>query len=146
MIKDPDSLTIEVKFYSSSATLSYNIPWSPSLYIQQAMEAGYDSVPNGGGTPFTFGLQYYGTYDGTFLGYMAIAVNAVFRSGGYIWYAYLNGNLTNNSLDGVALNPGDLIEFKYDTIAIAAGLAPGTYYHSLYKAENALRNSLPKYI
>jgi hypothetical protein len=146
MLRDTQSLTIEVKFYNSNNVLTYTIPWSANLYIRGAMEACYDSSPSGGGAPFTFGLQYYGTYNHQFLGYMAIAVNGTVRSAGYIWFVYLNGQKTNNSLDAVALNPNDTVEFKYDTIALAAEEAPGSYYHTLYLAETSIRHSLSKYI
>lgn len=110
----PDSLTIEVKFYDDPNVHTYNIPWTAGLTIQSAMEACYNeySGPHSQ-SPFTFVIQYYGTYSGTLLGYMTIAVNNRYRSDPYLWFVYLNGTLTNNSLDGSTLNPGDVVEFKF---------------------------------
>lgn len=110
----PSSLTIEVKFYDDPKIYTYDIPWSSGLTIQSAMEGCFNqySGPHSQ-SPFTFVIQYYGTYSGTFLGYMTIAVNNRYRSDPYLWFVYLNGTLTNNSLDASALNPGDVVEFKF---------------------------------
>lgn len=116
MQKDtPSSLTIEVKFYDDPNIQTYNIPWSAGLTIQSAMESCFNeySGPHSQ-SPFTFVIQFYGTYGGTLLGYMTVAVNNRFRSDPYVWFVYLNGTLTNNSLDATPLNPSDVVEFKYE--------------------------------
>lgn len=133
-----NSFTIEVKFYNSPNIITYNIPWSPGLYIQSAMEACYNTTPGPGTPPFTFQIQYYGTYDKKFIGYMVVAVNGTFRAAGYIWYVYLNNVKTNNSLNAIPLNPGDVIEFKFETYAEAAASPPGSFYHTFLLAEKAL--------
>ncbi|MEO5564587.1 MAG: hypothetical protein ABIR18_14165 [Chitinophagaceae bacterium] len=109
------SLTIEVKFYNVPQPQTYTIPWTAGMTIQQAMEACFNqySVPHAQ-HPFTFWIQYYGTYNTQFIGYMPIQVNGVQRSDQYIWFVYLNGVQTNNSLDAVPLNPADVIDFRYE--------------------------------
>jgi hypothetical protein len=46
---------------------------------------------------------------------MPTSINERQRSGPYIWFVYLNKIKTNNSLDAVRLNPGDLVEFRYES-------------------------------
>jgi hypothetical protein len=133
-----NSFTIEVKF-DTDPVLTYNVPWSSGLLIQSAMEACYN-YSTGSQHPFTFELQYYGTYNTKFLGYMAVAINGTYRAAGYLWYVYLNGVKTNNSLDAVPLNPGDVVEFKYETYSVAETEQEGSYYHTLLMAEKALHN------
>lgn len=114
------SLTIEVKFYDVPDPQTYTIPWSASMNIQDAMEKCFNqySAPHAK-HPFTFWIQYYGTYNSQFLGYMPIEINGRRRSGPYIWYVYLNGDKTNNSLDATTLEAGDVIEFKFETYSAA---------------------------
>ena len=109
------SLTIEVKFYNVPNPQTYTIPWNANMNIQLAMEACFNqySVPHAQ-HPFTFWIQYYGTYNTLFIGYMPIQINGVQRSDQYIWFVYLNGVKTNNSLDAVSLNPSDTVEFRYE--------------------------------
>lgn len=109
------SLTIEVKFYNVPNPQTYTIPWTANMKIQQAMESCFNqySVPHAQ-HPFTFWIQYYGTYNKQFIGYMPIQINGVQRSDQYIWFVYLNGVKTNNSLDAVSLSPSDTVEFRYE--------------------------------
>jgi hypothetical protein len=128
-----NSFTIGVKLYSHPVQ-TYNVPWSAGLNIQNAMEACYN-YNAGPGNPFTYQLQYYGTYNTLFLGYMAVAINGTYRAGGYIWYVYLNGTKTNNSLDAVPLSPDDVVEFKYETYSEAEAEPLGSFYHTFLLAE-----------
>jgi|GEM_PF-4418610 len=124
------SLTIEVKFYDVPQPINYTIPWSANLTIQASMEACYNiySVPHTQ-HEFTFNIQYYGTYNQQLIGYMPVAINNRPRAGQYIWFVYLNGVKTNNSLDSVMLNPGDVIEFRYESYVDEMEAA-----NSIYKA------------
>lgn len=108
------SLTIEVKFHDVPQPVNYTIPWAPGLTIQAAMEACFNeySVPHAQ-HPFTFCIQYYGTYSSQYIGYVPVAINGKQRADDYIWFVYVNGTKTNSSLDAVTLNPGDKVEFKY---------------------------------
>ncbi len=112
------SLTIQVEFYDVPTPVNYTIPWSANMTIQAAMEACFDQ--NSGPhtqQPFTFQIQYYGTYNQQLIGYMPVSINGRVRANQYIWFVYLNGVATNNSLDAVPLNPGDDVAFKYEAFA-----------------------------
>lgn len=136
----PSSLTIEVKFYDDPNIHTYDIPWTANLNIQGAMEACYNqySGPHSQ-SPFTFVVQYFGTYNGTFLGYMTVAVNGRFRSDPYLWFVYLNNVLTNNSLDAVPLNPGDVVEFKFEQYSDS--LHGNTHYALMRLVQNSLKKN-----
>jgi hypothetical protein len=111
------SITIKVESFDVTEPLNYpSIPWSENMTIQGAMEACYNlyTLP-GAVNPFTFLIQYYGTYNQQFIGYMPTAINSRQRSDQYIWFVYLNNVKTNNSLDAATLNPDDLIEFRYES-------------------------------
>jgi hypothetical protein len=110
------SLTIEVKYYDSPNVVTYDFSWSPGMNIQNALEACYNqyTVPHSQ-TPFMFILQYSGTYDNVYIGYMIVAINERQRSGWYIWNVYVNGAVINNGLDSYILQPDDLIELKYES-------------------------------
>ncbi len=112
------SLIIQVEFYDVPQPVNYTIPWSAGMTIQAAMEACFDqySGPHSQ-QPFTFQIQYYGTYGGQLIGYMPVSINGRMRADQYIWFVYLNGVATNNSLDAISLSPGDDIAFKYETFA-----------------------------
>ncbi|MES2689756.1 MAG: hypothetical protein V4658_05095, partial [Bacteroidota bacterium] len=103
------SLTIEVKYYDSPKVITYDLNWAPGMNIQNAMEGCYNqyTVPHSQST-FTFLLQYSGTYNAVYIGYMVVAINDRQRSGRYIWNVYLNGAVINNGLVD-ELEPGDLI-------------------------------------
>jgi ABC-type Fe3+ transport system substrate-binding protein len=110
------SLTIEVKYYNNPNVITYNLTWAPNMNIQNAMEQCYNQY----GSPhaqnqFTFTVQYLGTYSTQYIGYAIEAINQQQKSGSFIWNTYVNGAVINNSLDGYILQPGDVIEFKYET-------------------------------
>jgi hypothetical protein len=134
------SLTIEVNFYDVPTPVNYTIPWSANLTIQAAMEACFNqySVPHAQ-HPFTFWIQYYGTYNSQYVGYMPITINGRQRSDQYIWFVYLNKAKTNNSLDAVTLNPGDLVEFRYESYD-----ASKEAVNSIYKTITLMHQSKTK--
>lgn len=133
------SLTIEVKFYDIPTPQTYTIPWTANMHIQDAMEKCFNqySVPHSQ-HPFTFWIQYYGTYNTKFLGYMPIEINGRRKSDPYIWFVYLNDAKTNNSLDAATLNPGDKIEFKFEMYS-----ANDESEGSIYKAMTSIHNNQP---
>jgi hypothetical protein len=129
------SLTIQVQFYDVPQPVTYTIPWSPSMTIQAAMEACFNqySGPHSQ-QPFTFWIQYYGTYNTQFIGYMPISINGRHKAAQYIWFVYLNNVVANNSLDAVTLNPGDSVAFKYQPFA-SSNIAAGSIYHAMIQAD-----------
>lgn len=131
------SLTVEVKHFDDPHVVTYNIPWSADLTIQKAMEQCYNTK-----TPplFTFWVQYYGTFNKTFIGYMTVEINGRRRGGGYIWTVYLNNNLTNGGLDAQNLNPGDVVEFKYEPYS--PSIHANTVYEKMMLAHIELKKQL----
>jgi len=127
------SFTIEVKHFDSPNVVTYTIPWSANLTIRDAMQKCHDNPSE---HPFTFWVQYYGTYNQTFLGYMTVEINSRRRGGPYFWAVYLNGVLTNNSLAAGPLQPNDVIEFKYEQYS--SKLHANTVYEMAMKTETEI--------
>ena len=132
------SLTVKVKFENVPNPATYNIPWTRDLNIKSVMEQCYDTytVPHAQ-HPFTFWIQYYGTYNGTQIGYVAIEINGKRKAGNYIWFIYVNGTKINNSLDHNILNPKDVIEFKYETYS-SANEEKDSIYTAIMQADKTL--------
>lgn len=131
------SLTIEVKFSDVPKPVTYTISWSPDLTIQKAMQLCFDKYDTPHAQhPFTFWIQYYGTYNTIYIGYMPIEINGKRRVDNYVWFVYLNGRKTKNSLDASTLNPDDKIEFKYETIGSAE--EENAIYTAMLEADKAL--------
>ncbi len=93
---------------------SVAVPWLPNMNAQQALEGAYNQLNNS--SQFTYAIQYYGTS----LGYLVVMVNETYdsfissSSPFFYWEFLVNGIPAQTGIDGVVLNPGDIVTFSLE--------------------------------
>lgn len=86
------------------------VPWFDGMNAQNALEGAYKSAP----TEFTCGLQYFGSF-----GYLVEMVNYTYDTfspqgqPNWYWEFLVNGQAAQVGIDGVLLNPGDVVGFTF---------------------------------
>jgi Domain of unknown function (DUF4430) len=99
---------------SISGGPTVTVPWSQNMNAQQALEDAYNQLNNNGF--FTYAIQYYGAA----LGYMVVMINETYdtfisSAAPYFYWEFLvNSAPASNGIDGVTLNPGDIISFQLE--------------------------------
>jgi hypothetical protein len=85
-----------------------NVPWSPGMNAQHALEQAYAT-----GTGYCFVLQYFGVP----LGYEVMAFDGITAQQGtdtgLYWEFVYNGNPARQGIDSTILNDGDTLLFSY---------------------------------
>ena len=93
---------------------SVSVQWFQDMNAQQALEGAYNQINNA--TLFTYAIQYYGSA----LGYLLVMVNETYDSfisssaPFFYWQFLVNGTAAQAGIDGVVLNPGDVISFSFE--------------------------------
>ncbi len=105
------TVTIKIK----DTLKSIQIPWRVDMNVQEALETAYDYEKQAGRS-FDFALQYYGSFEQEYLGYLVVMIDKIYDNPidpNDYWLFYVNGNLAQVGIDSYMLNAGDLIEFDY---------------------------------
>jgi len=104
------SLTIQ------GGTTINGIPYTNQMNVQNAIEKAYDIYTNPPNIPpLSFAIEYYGTYNGSYLGYMVTQLDGTAQQGSMYWALYINGVVAANGIDETILNDGDQISFQYQS-------------------------------
>lgn len=99
----------------SDGTVINNIPWTQGMNVQSALEAAYNlSVNPPTPSPLSFWVEYFGSSNGTYLGYIVTMVDGVSQMGDMYWFLYVNQVAAVNGIDSTTLNAGDHVQFKYE--------------------------------
>lgn len=95
------------------------VPWIQGMNAQQALEAAYNQINNN--SVFTYAIQYYGSG----LGYLVLMINETYDSfitssaPFFYWQFLINGAPAQAGIDGVTLNPGDVVSFSFEMYVAA---------------------------
>lgn len=98
---------------------SATVPWFQGMNAQQALEAAYNQINNS--AVFTYALQYYGGG----LGYLVMMINETYDSfisssaPFFYWQFLVNGTPAQSGIDGITLNPGDVVSFSFEMYVAA---------------------------
>lgn len=93
---------------------SVMVPWFQGMNAQQALEGAYTQINNS--IVFTYALQYYGSG----LGYLVVMMNETYDSfvstsaPFFYWQFCVNGSPASTGIDGVSLNPDDVVSFSLE--------------------------------
>jgi len=127
----------------SAAPIS--VPWTQNMNVQDALESAYNVIQNS--ADFSFAIQFFGTFQGSPLGYMVIMMNGDYDlpGTGEYWALLVNGIYASKGIDYTVLNPGDTVSFinepyadtKHQNTAVA--IKHWHYVSLKIKAETAAR-------
>lgn len=103
---------------ATPATQPTNQPASQTITIEAA--AVRLEATQGGKTAFALLLENlpdtgYKKYD---FGYFIESINNLKGDNSHFWAFYINGNKSEVGADSVVVKPGDVVEFKYETIEL----------------------------
>src|SRR5688500_5172520 len=91
------------------------IPWRADMNVQEALETAYDQE-KAAGRKFSFALQYFGSFNGEYLGYLVVMIDEIYDNPidtNDYWLFKVNGNPAPVGIDSWMVNVGDVIEFDY---------------------------------
>lgn len=91
------------------------IPWRVDMNVQEALEIAYDQE-KAAGRKFSFSLQYFGSYNGEYLGYLVVMIDEIYdnpKDTNDYWLFKVNGTPAPVGIDSLMVNIGDMIEFDY---------------------------------
>ena len=126
-MKEPVSLIVTI---ADQVTRNIpNIPWTADMTVQLAMERAYaldriQQTPQ----PLSFTLRYFGPT----LGYLIQSVDdnadeaPDTKPAPRFWFIFVNNTLSKFGIDWELLDPGDVLELKYETYSEA--VHGGTIY------------------
>ncbi len=107
-----NTISIEIQ---GGATIN-SIPFTTGMDVQQALEAAYNTFLNPPTIPtISFWVEYYGSYEGTYLGYQVTNMDGVTQQGDKYWMLYINGTLATEGIDSTVLSDNDIVSFKYES-------------------------------
>jgi len=95
------------------------IPWRPDMNVQEALETAFDQERTAGRL-FNFALQYFGSFNGEYLGYLVVMIDNTYdnpNDPNDYWLFKVNGRPSPVGIDSWMVNTGDLIEFDYQPTA-----------------------------
>jgi Domain of unknown function (DUF4430) len=91
------------------------IPWRADMNVQEALETACDQEKKAG-RKFDFALQYFGYYNGDYMGYFVIMIDKIYdnpNNASDYWLYSVNGTMPSAGIDNYMVNAGDIIEFDY---------------------------------
>lgn len=92
------------------------IPYVSGMNVQAALEAGYNLYVNPPSIPpLSFWIEFFGTYQGSYLGYLVTMMDGTAQQGTMYWMLYVNNTVATGGIDQTIVNDGDEIEFKYES-------------------------------
>lgn len=107
--------TQTVTLATSDGTIINNIPWTQGMNVQAVLEAAYNlSINPPTPSPLLYWIEYYGTSNQTYLGYIVTMMDGTSQMGNYYWFLYVNNASATTGIDNTTVNAGDQILFKYE--------------------------------
>ncbi len=92
------------------------IPFTAGMNVQQVLEAAYNKYTNPPSIPpLSFWLDYYGTSDGIYLGYLVTMMDGTSQQGDMYWMLYVNGTLATAGIDQTTVTDGSTISFMFQS-------------------------------
>jgi hypothetical protein len=91
------------------------IPYLNLMNVKSALEKAYDMYVNPPAIPpLSFGIEFFGSYKGEYLGYIVTQMDGTAQQGNMYWMLYVNNVAAILGIDRSILYDGDIIEFKYE--------------------------------
>jgi hypothetical protein len=115
------------------------IPYTSQMNVQKALEAAYNIYINPPTIPpLSFWVEFFGSYNGVYLGYMVTQLDGTTQQGSMYWMLYINNVVATGGIDETILSDGDEIEFNYQTYS------ESIHGHTILKQVNELKNNNKK--
>ena len=120
---------------------SVAVPWFSGMNAQQALEGAYNQLNNS--RQFTYAIQYYGTS----LGYLVVMINETYDSfisssaPFFYWEFLINGTPAQTGIDGVVLQPEDIVTFSFEMYVTEKHQASTLSAKYSFQTQSAQRNA-----
>ncbi len=106
------SITLTV---AGGATIT-GIPYTAGMNVQQVLETAYNKFINPPAMPpLNYWLDYYGTSNGIYLGYLVTMMDGTAQQGIMYWMLYVNGVIAQQGIDQTIVGDGSTVAFMYQS-------------------------------